>query len=333
MPDDAGFSNVPPSPMSIATPDDICALKVGGLDERGNTVRYVYACDIDYVVYYSRLEHRGATEEVAARSRASGRLRRQWHAIRGQPVALAYESEGVQAQLSPEPARRQALRAVLLPLGTERAKLQALLSGWPRRQSYDSSIAIALQLALDGRDSTDGRDNALQMLRDSRAAILNEREIAGKAQYFRCTLLLGLAIMLLLVITQHNLFKELANFWLGAQAGLLGSVMSIALALRRRTVALDICVGGNISDSALRLIIGALSGGTLVLVFATGLLPSLHTLQGEQTGSVGSLAFVLLLGIIGGFVEQLVPSLLEDQAQRFRNADDAKPTDTRKAAG
>ena len=177
---------------------------------------------------------------------------------------LPYESEGVQAQLSHDPVTRKTLRQQLLPLGTERAKLQALLSGWPRRQSYDTSIATALQLALIGEGRAEAKENALQTLRDAKESILAEREIAGKAQYARFTLLLGVVGMFLLVFVQHNLFKDSPNFWLGTQAGLIGAVLSIAIGIRRRTVALDIGMAGNLSDSALRLMIGAVSGGTLV---------------------------------------------------------------------
>ncbi len=195
---------------------------------------------------------------------------------------LPYESEGVQAQLSSDPAKRKKLRQLLLPLGTERAKLQALLSGWPRRQSYDLSVAIALQLALDGDGDANAAANALQTLTDTKLAILNEREVAGKAQYVRYTLVLSVIGLFLLVLAQHNLFKDTGNFWLGAQAGVLGAVLSIAIGIRNKAVALDIGFAGNLSDSALRLVIGAVSGGTLVLLFSTGLLPSLHTLKGEQ---------------------------------------------------
>jgi len=212
---------------------------------------------------------------------------------------------------------------LLLPLGTERAKLQALLSGWPRRQSYDSSVAIALQLALDGDGDAAAAANALQTLTDTKLAILNEREVACKAQYVRFTLVLSVIGLFLLVLAQHNLFKDTGNFWMGAQAGVLGAVLSIAIGIRNKAVALDIGFAGNLSDSALRLVIGAVSGGTLVLLFSTGLLPSLHTLKGEQD-AVQSMPFVLLLGIIAGFVEQLVPSLLDEQANKLRDGQDAK---------
>jgi hypothetical protein len=310
----------------------VCNLRVDELDERGNTVKYIYSCDQDYVVYYSRLEHQSPRANAETKASTAGGW---WRRRRFSPKPggdLPYESEGVQAQLSSDPAKRQQLRRLLLPLGTERAKLQALLSDWPRRQSFDSSIATALQLALDGDGNAEAKDNALQTLKNAKVAILTEREIAGKAQYVRFTLILALVGIFLLVLAQHNLFKGSGNFWLGAQAGLFGAVLSIAIGIRRRTVALDIGVAGNLSESALRLVIGAVSGGTLVLLFATGLLPSLHTLKGEQD-AVQTMTFALLLGIIAGFVEQLVPSLLEDQAQKFRNGDEKTLTPSAGSGG
>lgn len=306
-----------PAPPAPDPHQGVCGLQVGGLDERGNTVKYIYACDRDYVVYYSRLEHSPKTpadpdEDFVSRRRRLKALRKGLRHHR----YLPYESEGVQAQLSPDPAKRLALRRALLPLGTERAKLQALLSDWPRRQSYNSSIATALQLALDGDGNPEGAGIALQTLKDAKAAVLTEREIAGKSQYVRCALVLALFAVILLTVGQHNVFKGNSNFWVGAQAGVFGAVLSIAIGIRRRTVALNSGFAGNLSDSALRLVIGAVSGGTLVLLFATGLLPSLHTLQGEQD-TIHSTEFVLLLGIIAGFVEQLVPSLLEEQAGKL----------------
>jgi hypothetical protein len=320
-----GLSLAPTAPAEPA--QSMCALTVGGKDERGNTVKYIYACDPDYVIYYSRLEHGAAGNGAQGGGTRPHGLRRLVR-FAGRPVHdVAYESEGVQAQLSPVPAKRQSQRRDLLLLGTERAKLQALLSGWQRRQSYDSSIATALQLALDGTgDGTSdaaSAKNAIETLTNARDAILSEREIAGRAQYAKFTLLGGLVGFLLLSFAQHNLFHGSGLFWLGSQAGLLGGILSIAIGIRKRTVALDIGVAGNLSDSALRLLIAAVSGGTLVLLFATGLLPSLHTLAGEMNG-VQSMPFVLLLGIIAGFVEQLVPSLLEEQGQRMTDGGAAK---------
>jgi hypothetical protein len=293
-------SDPPPAPTPATPRQTVPDLKVGDRDERGNTVRYVYARDPDYVVYYSRL------------------TRRWWH--RGTAC------EGVQAQLSSDPSIRKAQRAKLLPLGVDRAKLQALLADWPRRQSYDASIATALQLVLDGDGSANDASPkaAQQTLVDARTSILGEREVALRAQYVSLTLGLGALGFALLAIA-HG-FTYLSghsggtNIWVGAEAGLVGAILSIATGLRRRTVALDIGIRGNLSDCVLRLIIGAVSGGTLILLFATGLVPSLHTGQGDMDG-VTSIEFAMLLGIVGGFIEQLVPSLLEKQGDRLSGAD------------
>jgi hypothetical protein len=131
------------SVAKVAYPPPV--LRIGDLDERGNTVKYIYSIDPNYVVYYSRLErwvtrandtdahetHRPAlSAPIKSLVRFSG---------------PAYEREGVQVQLSFDPQIRNDQLRKLLPLGTARAKLRALLNGWPRRESYDSSIATALQ--------------------------------------------------------------------------------------------------------------------------------------------------------------------------------------------
>ncbi len=292
-------------PQADAAPE-LLALKVGGLDERGNTVKYIYARDPDYVVYYSRLEHE-PTDPGA--DRPASRVRhwlQLWHAWFG-----VSEREGVQAQFAP--AQRQTLRRKLLPLGTERANLQALLSGWKRRQSYDTTIATAFQLALDGDGDGTSAEIALDTLKNARSAIVREREVAGRAQYVMYTLISGAVGLALLLFAQGHLFQDSGLFWLGAQAGLIGAILSIALSLRSRTVALDLSKG-NLSDSASRIIIGAVSGGTLVLLFSCGLVPPWHTLSGD-VDAIKSPIFAMLLGIIAGFVEKLVPSLLDDQAR------------------
>jgi hypothetical protein len=282
-------------------------LEVGGIDERGNTVKYIYAIDPDYTVYYSRLE------------RPDGGWQQRLHlerAHRKSAERLSYEREGVQARLSSDPKKRQEQRRKLLTLGNNRAKLLALLSGWPRRESYDSSIATALQLALDGDGDGASLQTALDTLDDARKSILSERELAGRTQYVLWALISGVIGFFVLVAAQHNLLHGSGDFWLGTQAGLLGAIFSIAIGIRKRTVAPNNNRWGNLSDGVLRLVIGAVSGGTLVLLFATGVVPALQTHAGTMDG-VASVQFVVLVGIIAGFVEQLVPGILEAQGGKF----------------
>jgi len=302
----AANDDASPAQAPAATPvvprQTVPELQVGQRDERGNVIKYVYARDPDYVVYYSRP------------------ARRWWQ--RGN------NCEGVQAQLSSDPATRKAQRSKLLPLGVDRAKLKALLADWPRRQSYDASIATALQLALDGDESANDPSPkaAQQTLIDARTSILGEREVALRAQYVTLTLGLGTLGFTLLAIAHVLIYLSGhlggMNIWVGTEAGLVGAILSIATGLRRRTVALDIGIRGNLSDCVLRLIIGAVSGGTLILLFATGMVPALHTAQGDMDVA-SSIQFAILLGIVGGFIEQLVPSLLEKQGDRLSGTDAA----------
>jgi hypothetical protein len=318
---------------SATEPDDrptVCSLKVGERDERGNTVEYIYARDPHYIVYFSRLQQHGAPDDAAGHRATAAQWRRWWpfaHRAARAEVDPTDTWKGVQAQLSNDLAKRRTQRRNLLSLGVERAKLQALLSDWPRRLGYDASIAIALQMALDG----DGTENdpsarqALETLTDARASLLGEREVDLRAQYVSSTLRLGVLGFLMLLglhLALPTNWITLDGVWVGCEAGLIGAILSIAIGLRRRTVALDIGIKGNRSDCILRLIIGAVSGGTLVLLFASGLLPKLATGQGIMDHQ--SIAFSMLLGVIGGFVEQLVPSLLEQQGNRLGDTDAAK---------
>jgi hypothetical protein len=298
------------APTSLATDTHSPSLTLNNEDERGNIVAYIYAVDRDYVIYYGiEQSPRGIKFD-----RESGLNGPWWRRIRrslySRPVdGLTYGGGGVQVQLTDIPDKRRALQQLLLPLGTERAKLQALLRGWPRRESYDSSIASALQLALHSDGSIDGQYAALQTLRDAKDAILNEREVAGRVQYVALTLLLGLSGMLLLMVAHYYMFKGNDYLWLGAQGGLIGAILSIALSIRVRTVALNMNFGGNLADAAIRLSTGAIAGGAFVL-FST-MLP-LYDLRDVQT----QFSLPLLLGLIVGFAERLVPSILDDRDHR-----------------
>jgi hypothetical protein len=280
-------------PVAADEPVEIRRLQIGQQDERGNIVTNIYCLDPDYAIYSAGVSPR------------QGRLR----------LFRPHEQLGVLAELSPNPERRSQLRRYLLPLGTERAILQALLSGWPRRYSYDSSIATALQLALSSEGNPEAMQRALEILKDAKVSVLTERIIAGRAQYVRFTLISNLIGVFLLFLGQHYLLLASSNVWLGVEAGMLGALASIALDIRNRAVALDFDWTGNLADSVLRLIVGAVSGGVLILLFAAGLLPSLYTTQGVLNPGT-SVSFALIAGFLGGFVERLVPSLLGEPVKR-----------------
>ena len=119
-------------------------------------------------------------------------------------------------------------------------------------------------------------------------------------------------IGLLFVASRFYAFQEASSdLWLAAKAGLIGAAFSIALAIRGRTVALDTELLDNVTDGTLRLLIGVISAGVLLLLLACGILPSLKIGDAQFGGSALTWQMVLVIGFVGGFLERFVPDLLE----------------------
>jgi hypothetical protein len=138
--------------------------------------------------------------------------------------------------------------------------------------------------------------------------VLAKRAARGRFHYLKWSY--GAAAVLIGLLFVASAFYPLhpasSDLWLAAKAGLVGAAFSIALAIRGRTVALDTDLLDNVTDGTLRLLIGVISAGVLLLLFASGIVPSLKI--GDADFKPGTLTWemVLVIGFVGGFLERLV---------------------------
>jgi hypothetical protein len=207
-------------------------------------------------------------------------------------------------------------RKNLAGLAGLRARLALLTGDLGRGQAYyDGQIVQALQFGLDGRT-----EQADEILNKTVAEAESERACRGRIQY----LLYGLAtagvflVILGIGYATVSFAKPANNLWLAAIGGAVGAVLSMSIAIRSRTVALDLDRDANIADGALRILVGIISAGVLILLMATNIVPSLNAGEGALTGDRATWETILLIGFVAGFLERLLPDILS--AQRKKNA-------------
>jgi hypothetical protein len=147
----------------------------------------------------------------------------------------------------------------------------------------------------------------------AKTLVLAKRAARGRFQYLKWSFGTAAVMTGLLSVASHFFpFQEASSdLWLAGKAGLIGAAFSIALAIRSRTVALDTDLLDNVTDGTLRLLIGVTSAGVLLLLLGSGVLPNLTIGDANFGTHTLNWQMVLVVGFLGGFLERLVPDLLE----------------------
>jgi hypothetical protein len=240
----------------------------------------------------------------------------QIYALQSDEYAI-YQAGEVMVHFADDQSKEQAQRKAILPISWARAEVNVLVQGLPCREICDRQIAYALQLALDC-----DIDGAKATVAAAKALVLARRAARGRFQYLKWSYgVAAILIGLLFLASWLRPFQEASsNLWLAGKAGLVGAAFSIALAIRGRTVALDTELLDNLTDGTLRLLIGVISAGILLLFLASGVLPNLTVGNTNFSGTSLTWQMVLVIGFVGGFLERLVPDLLDKRNEQGNGA-------------
>jgi hypothetical protein len=261
-----------PSALSTRQPSKLEEIQKGQIDCNGNTTQTIYARQPGAYAIYQ------ANNEV-----------------------IIHFSDDIKQE--------QDQRKAIMPLSSARADVHWLVQGLRCREVYDRQMAYALQLALEG--DAEGAKLTIAKVKDD---LLTKRAARGRFQYLQWSLGTSAILLgLLFVPTRFHVFSDpdLNCIWVAAKAGVIGAAFSIALAIRGRTVALDTDRLANVTDGTLRLVIGIISAGLLLLLLHSGVVPNLTVGGFNLAAPTLNLQMVLLVGFVGGFLERLVPDLLE----------------------
>ena len=225
---------------------------------------------------------------------------------RGAPplVVVAYSDDAVTAD------QQVAAISPLLPL---RDHLIRLIEDLPAKaqEHYRTQIADALRLGLEHQP-----DPAKMLLGEAIDAALSAQGRRGRLVYLQWAAAAFLPALILILwggsyLENHSGVHLLL---MSAGAGALGAVLSIAIGIRTRSVAIEGDWKSNAVDAAVRVGIGMISAAVLFLLLNSGIVANINAGGVALTGNKMDWQVALVIGFAAGFLERLVPDLLEKTA-------------------
>jgi hypothetical protein len=239
-----------------------------------------------------------------------------------EPLYAVYRTENrVGVQYADSDATATDQRKAMSVLNGLRTQINGLIDGWrtskltsfsSKAKRYDSRVAAALILCLEGDGNT-----AKAALSDIKQNVLDEHTSWGRFEYLISASVISLISILLYTLAQKVILHFSVpdgNIWLAARAGTVGAFLSIALAIQGRTVLTSLHRRDNIADAALRILVGSIVAGVLILMLSTKVVSTFKIGEATISGSGIGWDTVLVIGFIAGFSERLVPDLLKKVA-------------------
>jgi hypothetical protein len=204
----------------------------------------------------------------------------------------------------------------LLPLRDQLTNVIRDLLQVNLKKHYRAQIADALRLGLEGQVDT-GRVLLNGALNDAKETLMR----AGRLLYLEWAagIAVTAAMAIALIVWRITPVPDRDGVHLvvlATGAGAIGVLLSIAIAIRGRTVVIDGNRKANIMDAGLRMLIGVISATVLFLLLNSGALVDVHFGAAKIVGTEANWQGTLLVGFATGFFERLVPDLLAKAAPR-----------------
>ncbi len=210
--------------------------------------------------------------------------------------------------------------AELLPL---KDRLQYLVQNMDRPERCHWQIAESLRLGLCGQ-----KDPAKNIMQGAIDDINGTRVRKGRVSYLAVTLIfvtfiVSAAFIALMAIhgswidqIEPSHKQDFLRLDLAVASGAVGALFSCVWQLRARTVATDGDILSNAVDSVTRIVIGMVSAVALLLVIISDFSSKIAPIVYDPSLNWKS---VLVIGLLAGFVERLIPDLLEKKLAPIAN--------------